>query len=310
MISLRNMLSVAVAITAIACSVAPGNLFAATAPNVTYTASGTFASPPISGNDLFQLQGQPFSISVVANAATVPTKHGTHWAVYTKLSMTGTVTSGLLPTPISIANKLTTIELATGNPNYDLFAMFTPVQVVGLTLNIVATIQMPKGTIANALIHPFTAPVTMTPANATMSYSNGTDTTVLGLNGTLNATIPGTTTASAKAMLYSGGAQAISMHGDGTRSVRSIRSAPVELGASNDAVALQFYASGVSGASNVHVQIAGEDVPLLYAGPASHFPGLDQVSVQVPRSLVGRGPVEVVMTVDGQTANPVGLQIQ
>jgi hypothetical protein len=306
--SFPKKLSVAM-VAAIICIAVPQSMLA-TAPNVTYTAAGTFATPPVSGADLFQLQGEPFSISVVANAATVPTKHGATWASYSKLKMTGTVTSGLDPTPIAISSNATNLELADGNPSYDVCAIEATINVIGLPITVVATIHMPYGTIATALIHPFTAAVTMTPSNATMSYSNGTNTTVLGLNGTLNATIPAAAQPLAPAMLHTGGAQAVVLHADGTKSVKSLRSAPVSMTDPTDKVALQFYASGVSGASDVHVQIGGEDVPLLYAGPSNHFPGLDEVSVRVPQSLAWRGPVDVVMTVDGRTANPVRVQIQ
>jgi len=37
---------------------------------------------------------------------------------------------------------------------------------------------------------------------------------------------------------------------------------------------------------------------------------LDQVSVQVPRSLAGRGAAEVLLTAAGQTAGAVRLRIQ
>jgi uncharacterized protein (TIGR03437 family) len=36
----------------------------------------------------------------------------------------------------------------------------------------------------------------------------------------------------------------------------------------------------------------------------------DQINVLVPQSLRGAGRVNLVLTVDGQTANPVAIQIQ
>jgi hypothetical protein len=111
-------------------------------------------------------------------------------------------------------------------------------------------------------------------------------------------------------MLHGDGAQAITMHADGTQSVQSIGARAVELGAPSDVVVLQFYASGMRDAGEVRVQIGGEEAGVLYAGAADRFSGLDQVSVQVPRSLAGRGEVEVLLTADGQTAGPVRLQIQ
>jgi len=40
------------------------------------------------------------------------------------------------------------------------------------------------------------------------------------------------------------------------------------------------------------------------------FTGLDQINVLVPRSLAGRGEVEVLLTVQAQMANPVRIQIK
>jgi len=38
--------------------------------------------------------------------------------------------------------------------------------------------------------------------------------------------------------------------------------------------------------------------------------GLDQVNVLIPRSLIGRGEVDVVLTVDGKPANTVRVAIK
>jgi uncharacterized protein (TIGR03437 family) len=66
----------------------------------------------------------------------------------------------------------------------------------------------------------------------------------------------------------------------------------------------------VSDASEVHVQIAGQEVPVRYFGASGQFPGLDEVSVELPRSLSGIGDADVVLTVDGETASPVRIHIQ
>jgi uncharacterized protein (TIGR03437 family) len=111
-------------------------------------------------------------------------------------------------------------------------------------------------------------------------------------------------------VLHVGSARAVTAHGDGTTSVRSISGAAVDLGSSKDIVTLEFYASGVRDASEVHVQIAGHDVPVRYTGASGRFPGLDEVTVQVPRSLAGTGEADVVLSVDGQAADPVRIHIQ
>jgi uncharacterized Zn-binding protein involved in type VI secretion len=132
--------------------------------------------------------------------------------------------------------------------------------------------------------------------------------TTLSMLGTAAGTIY--TGAKVSPLLHSDAVQVITARGDGTHSMRPMRVAPVDPGASPDTTLLQFYASGVRDASEVHVQIAGQDVPLLYSGAAGHFPGLDEVTVEVPRNMAGMGDVDVVLTADGQAADPVRIHIQ
>src|SRR5580704_14925498 len=137
------MFSMKVAVSVISCCLVAALRFAAsanTAPNVTFTAAGTFANPQVSGSDELKMSGEPFSISIVANAAAVPIEHGPNWAVYSPLKMTGVVHSGLLgPTPVSIASGAASIELVVGSSS-DLFITAFPVKVVGISLIINATI--------------------------------------------------------------------------------------------------------------------------------------------------------------------------
>ncbi len=77
-------------------------------------------------------------------------------------------------------------------------------------------------------------------------------------------------------------------------------------------VYLSFYGTGISGyssLSNVSVTIGGMSFPALYAGPQPQFPGVDQVNVPLSLSLRGAGVVNVTVTVDGVTSNPVQIEI-
>jgi uncharacterized protein (TIGR03437 family) len=60
----------------------------------------------------------------------------------------------------------------------------------------------------------------------------------------------------------------------------------------------------------VTANIGGTNVPVFYAGPQPSFEGLDQVNLSLPLSLNGSGAVNIVLTVDGQTANVVTINIQ
>ena len=308
--TVRWTLAITIAVAALCCFTVPNNLMAA-APIITYTASGTFAAAATSGADSLKLAGEPFSVTISVSAATPPYKHGANWAAYNRLKLTGIVHSGLLgPTPVTIASAEASIIQAYSPNQFDQFTMEAPVKVVGISLTIKAVIIMPYGTFKNPLLAPFSLQ-TLVPSNATLTYSSSGNSTVLPIqSGTLTATVPSGAPAAAPVVLHSGGAQAVTLHGDGTTSVRAAGAGPVDVGMSTDTVALKFYASGVSNASDVHVQIAGEEVPLLYAGASGYFPGLDEVMVQVPRSLAGRGATNVTLTAGGQTAAPIAIQIQ
>jgi uncharacterized protein (TIGR03437 family) len=82
---------------------------------------------------------------------------------------------------------------------------------------------------------------------------------------------------------------------------------PINLGPASDQVYLQFYGSGIRGGSalaNVTATIGGRSVPVPYAGAQGTFVGLDQINLgPVPRSMIGAGVVNIILTVDGQTAN-------
>lgn len=86
-----------------------------------------------------------------------------------------------------------------------------------------------------------------------------------------------------------------------------------DLGSYSDQVFLVLYGTGFrfrSSLANVVARIGGEVAPVHFAGAQGDFAGLDQVNIQIPRSLIGRGEVNLVLTVDGQPANVVKIYIK
>ncbi|MFI5382182.1 MAG: carboxypeptidase regulatory-like domain-containing protein, partial [Tepidisphaerales bacterium] len=76
---------------------------------------------------------------------------------------------------------------------------------------------------------------------------------------------------------------------------------------------LMLFGTGFRGATpqvGVRISIGGIDVPVLSAGPQAQCPGLDQVNVELPAALAGRGEVPVVLSADGQTANTAVINIR
>jgi uncharacterized protein (TIGR03437 family) len=89
-------------------------------------------------------------------------------------------------------------------------------------------------------------------------------------------------------------------------------SVPIALGVDTP-VYVSFYGTGIrnrSSLANVAMTINGVGVPVLYAGPAPGFTGLDQVNAGLVLGLRGSGESNVVLTVDGQTANTVTINVQ
>ena len=88
---------------------------------------------------------------------------------------------------------------------------------------------------------------------------------------------------------------------------------PIDLGPEGDLVFALLFGTGFranGGLPNVSVKIGGVDCEVLYAADAPGFIGLDQCNARIPRSLIGRGEVDLVMTVNGKVANTVRVNIK
>jgi uncharacterized protein (TIGR03437 family) len=99
----------------------------------------------------------------------------------------------------------------------------------------------------------------------------------------------------------------------GVNAAGALVGVPIDLGPAGETVVLVLYGTGVRGRtllSQVSATIGGTAVPVAFAGAQNEFPGLDQINVTVPRSLIGRGSVDVIVTVEGQASNAGRLIIQ
>ena len=88
---------------------------------------------------------------------------------------------------------------------------------------------------------------------------------------------------------------------------------PLDLGSEQERVILSLFGTGLrSGGphSTTTVTIGGEAAEVLFAGAQGAFVGLDQVNVVVPRRVLGRGEVAVLLTVDDKASNPVTISIR
>lgn len=88
---------------------------------------------------------------------------------------------------------------------------------------------------------------------------------------------------------------------------------PIDLGPVPEPVYLVVFGTGfrfASALSAVSATIGGENAPVSFAGAQGQLVGLDQANISIPRSLAGRGDVDVILRVDGQETNTVRVNIQ
>ena len=86
---------------------------------------------------------------------------------------------------------------------------------------------------------------------------------------------------------------------------------PIDLSDPNDRVFLLLFGTGFryrQSLSGVSVTIGGAPVEVWYAGAQGGFYGLDQLNLLLPKTLAGRGEMDVVLKVDGRTANTVRIK--
>lgn len=83
----------------------------------------------------------------------------------------------------------------------------------------------------------------------------------------------------------------------------------LNLGGENEQAFVAIFGTGMRGGATVTATLDGVPVPITAAFPAAGFVGLDQANVgPIPRSFIGRGIVQLIITVDGQASNVVELQ--
>lgn len=88
---------------------------------------------------------------------------------------------------------------------------------------------------------------------------------------------------------------------------------PIEFTPDTAQIVLALFGTGWrfrSSLTATSVSLGGVNAPVQYVGAQPTLAGLDQLNVELPRSLAGRGEVDVVVTVDGKTANTVQINLK
>jgi len=89
--------------------------------------------------------------------------------------------------------------------------------------------------------------------------------------------------------------------------------APLDLGAPEDQLFLLAFGTGFrahQGLSQVSAKLANQTVDVTFAGAQGQLTGLDQLNLRLPRSLAGRGELELELEVEGKKANKVKIYVK
>jgi uncharacterized protein (TIGR03437 family) len=164
-------------------------------------------------------------------------------------------------------------------------------------------------------------PANTSPGRAILTLTSGDGATAIGSLQIANVA-PSLFTANASGQGLPA-AVALRVSGDGSQvtdlvarwdaTLNRFVAAPIDLGVENEQVYLVLFGTGVryrSGLSQVSARIGGTDAPVIFAGAQNDFVGLDQINILLPRSLAGRGDVDITLTADGKTANTVRVTIK
>jgi len=210
---------------------------------------------------------------------------------------TGTEVATSLPLPTTLAGTRVVVRDSAGVERLAPLFFVAPTQV---------NYQIPPGTAAG------TATVAISSADGAVSA--GTEQIAPVAPGLFAANANGRDVAAAVA---------VRVKADGSQSFEPVTrfdaaqnrfvAVPIDLGPPTDTVVLVLFGTGIrnrSAQSAVNVKLGGVDAPVQYASAAPGFVGLDQVNAVVPRTLAGRGEIDVALTADGRAANTVRVSFR
>jgi uncharacterized protein (TIGR03437 family) len=87
---------------------------------------------------------------------------------------------------------------------------------------------------------------------------------------------------------------------------------PIDLGPEGEQVYLVLFGTAFRNNTGLPVSatIGGVNATVQYAGPQGDFVGLDQSNILIPRSTIGRGEVDVILTIGARVSNTVKISIK
>ncbi len=210
---------------------------------------------------------------------------------------TGTQGTTATPLPTTLAGTTVAVKDSTGTDRAAPLFFVSPTQI---------NYQIPPGTA------PGNATVTVTASDG--ESASGTVGIVPVAPGLFSADASGQGVAAAVVLrLMSNGAQKFEALFSYDESQARMLALPIDLSPPGDDVYLILFGTGLRARASltaVTVRVADQDLPASFAGAQGAFIGLDQLNVKLPRTLIGKGEVEVTVKVDGFNSNTVKIRIK
>lgn len=202
-----------------------------------------------------------------------------------------------IPLPTTLGNVQVQVRDAAGTTRTAPLFYVSPTQV---------SFQVPNGTTAGS------ATITVTYNGASVGQGSVAIETVKP--GLFSANSSGQGVAAAIAVrIKSDGTQVAESMLQYNQTTKLYESVPLTVGDSTEPLYLLAFGTGFRNrpaTSTVTATIGGVAAEVTYAGAQGTLVGLDQANIRIPASLAGKGEVNLVLTVDGKTANTVTLNIK
>lgn len=246
--------------------------------------------------------------------------HGTLVTLYNHFAAAAVSNAASGTAPIAPGSLATAYGTDLANGNYGGTGSPRPLMFGGTTVGI----QDASGTTSAAplvYVSPgqvnFLAPATVAVGTATVVVTSGDGTQSAG-SVKVSAVAPGMFTLNGAGLAAAVG---VLVGADGSQTPEpvytvnaagAVVASPISLGGASDQLVLLLFGTGfrAAGTGGVAVTVNGQSIPVQYAGAQGTFEGLDQINLTLPRSLVGAGKVNIVVSAGGITANAVNVTIQ
>lgn len=278
-------------------TVGVANTAAGSVTNTVMLSNASDATPANnSASDLTNIAAQVVSVSAASFSGAALAPEAIVSAFGLSLANTTQVANGL-PLPTTLAGTSLRVRDSLGGERLAPLFFISPSQINYL---------MPAGTALG------TATVTVTSSDGKLSIGQVRIGNVAPGLFTANANGQGVP-AAVLLRVRTNGAQSLEQVARFDAATGRFVPAPIALGPPGEQVFLVLFGTGWryrSALTAVTVRCGGVVSEVFFAGAQGDLVGMDQLNLQLPRELAGRGEVDVVLTVEGQLANTVRIAVQ